>query len=188
MADGLPSKFDIIEARLAELAERRPEVPLQDVVLLRAINHFSTGVLQNMRRAWLKPYGLTDWSFRTLVMLPRAGDGSPEAVSMADLSLITGESGPNMTRICDELVKRGLAVRKASPEDRRKVFLALTARGEALVDAAAPDMWGRLRWGMEIFTDDEKAAMTVFLKRLIERVEAEAGQGAPPRPKPVDAA
>lgn len=125
-----------------------------------------------MARAGLKPYGLTEWSFRTLAMLPRAADAMPLPVSMADLGLVTGESGPNLTRICDELVKADLAVRKVSAQDRRKVFLALTARGEAVVENAAPDIWGLLRWFMEILTEEEKAVMTGLLKRLADRAES----------------
>jgi DNA-binding MarR family transcriptional regulator len=96
----------------------------------------------------------------------------PLPVSMADLGLVTGESGPNLTRICDELVKADLAVRKVSAQDRRKVFLALTARGEAVVENAAPDIWGLLRWFMEILTEEEKAVMTGLLKRLADRAES----------------
>lgn len=166
----MPSKFDTVEDLTTELAAGRAGVPLQDLILLRAINYVSNGALQ-VARAGLKPYGLTDWSFRTLAMLPSAADATPRPVSMADLGLITGESGSNLTRICDELVKAGLAVRKESPQDRRKVFLALTTRGEAVVEKTAPDMWGLLRWFMEILTEDEKAVMTGLLKRLADRME-----------------
>jgi DNA-binding MarR family transcriptional regulator len=166
----MPSKFDIVEDLTIELAAGRAGVPLQDLILLRAINYVSNGALQ-VARAGLKPYGLTDWSFRTLAMLPSAADETPRPVSMADLGLITGESGPNLTRICDELVKAGLAVRKQSPHDRRKVFLALTSLGEAAIEETAPDMWGLLQWFMQILTEEEKAVMTSLLKRLADRME-----------------
>ncbi|QUD90276.1 MarR family winged helix-turn-helix transcriptional regulator [Phenylobacterium montanum] len=177
----MSSKLDRIEARLADLAQAHADAPLRDVALLRALNHVSGDFLARMRAA-LKPYGLTDWSFRTLIMLPRVGDADATPVSMADLALLTGESAPNLTRICDELVRQGLAVRQPSPEDRRKVCLARTPKADAALEATAPDVWGRLEWVMQVLTDEEKALMTGLLKRLAERLETEAGQGSRRRP------
>ena len=175
------SKLDRIEARVSDLAESHPDLPLRDVALLRSLNHVSNDFLTRMRAA-LKPYGLTDWSFRTLMMLPRAGDANVSPIPMADLGLLTGESGPNLTRICDELVKQGLAERRPSPGDRRKVCLARTAKADAALEETAPDVWGRLEWVMQVLTEEEKALMTRLLRRLAERLEAEAGQGSRRRP------
>lgn len=40
----------------------------------------------------------------------------------------------NATRTCEKLVRAGLIDRSAAPEDRRYIQLALTAKGEALID------------------------------------------------------
>jgi hypothetical protein len=41
-----------------------------------------------------------------------------------------------------------------------------------VVENAAPDIWGLLRWFMEILTEEEKAVMTGLLKRLADRAES----------------
>ena len=45
----MPSKFDTIEDLTTELAAGRAGVPLQDLILLRAINYVSNGALQVAR-------------------------------------------------------------------------------------------------------------------------------------------
>jgi len=40
--------------------------------------------------------------------------------------------------IVDQLVARGAIVREVAPDDRRKVLLTLTQKGEALIDRLAP--------------------------------------------------
>jgi DNA-binding MarR family transcriptional regulator len=54
------------------------------------------------------------------------------AVPMSDLSQSTLITGPTLTRTVDRLVSRGLIYRTADVEDRRRVLVALTARGKTL--------------------------------------------------------
>lgn len=37
--------------------------------------------------------------------------------------------GANLTGICDNLVKRGLATRENNPDDRREILVKITAKG-----------------------------------------------------------
>ena len=45
-------------------------------------------------------------------------------------------ANPTMTRIVDELVKKGLVERQPDTKDRRRIFLALTAEGQELAAIA----------------------------------------------------
>lgn len=173
----MTSKLDRIESRLEDMARDHSDLPLDSVRVTRALIHVTNDLRVRMRAA-LKPFGLSDWSFRTLIMLPPANGPEHDGISMADLALMTGEAAPNMTRICDELVKAGLAVRRTSTEDRRKVVLARTPRAEALLAVAAPEVWGRLDWVMSVLSHQEKSTLVAMLKRVAERLEIEAGQGA----------
>ncbi|MGB3212173.1 MAG: MarR family winged helix-turn-helix transcriptional regulator [Desulforhopalus sp.] len=48
------------------------------------------------------------------------------------LSLLTGKSPANMTRILDRLEKKNRIVRKRNPDDRRSILVFLTQDGEML--------------------------------------------------------
>ena len=163
------SRFDVIEASLKQLDARVGPIPLAEVTLLRLIHHYSVDVHQRLRQA-LKPHGLNEWKYRTLVRLQAAG---PAGVPMSQLSHIAGETATNMTRICDELVADGWACRVTDPADRRKVLLSILPRAETVLAKVSPDVWRRLEWGMAVLTPQEIAQMIRLMKRLVVRAEAE---------------
>jgi DNA-binding MarR family transcriptional regulator len=73
----------------------------------------------------------------------------------------------SLTRLVDEMVKRGLVVRARSDTDRRVVTLGLTRPGEDLVEALAPRMmnfWNRLLAG---FSHAEIDMLIDLLTRLL---------------------
>jgi DNA-binding MarR family transcriptional regulator len=73
----------------------------------------------------------------------------------------------SLTRLIDQMVKRGFVTRQRSDADRRMVTLALTARGRVLVEALAPkvmELWNRLLSG---FTHAEVDTLINLLTRLV---------------------
>jgi DNA-binding MarR family transcriptional regulator len=73
----------------------------------------------------------------------------------------------SLTRLTDEMVKRGLVARGRSETDRRVVTLALTPRGEDLVERLAPRMinfWNGLLAG---FSHAEVDILINLLTRLL---------------------
>jgi DNA-binding MarR family transcriptional regulator len=66
--------------------------------------------------------------FRALTTIARHGP-----VPATALARLVGVAPSSATRMCDRLVRDGLVARRASPNDRRVVNLALTRRGEAVV-------------------------------------------------------
>jgi DNA-binding MarR family transcriptional regulator len=66
--------------------------------------------------------------YRALVVL--ASRGPQSAGAMADA---LGVHSSTLTRLCDRLVAKGLITRDDEPANRRRVNLALTARGRGLV-------------------------------------------------------
>ena len=178
----MPSSFDPLEESLTRLAERR-EIPLESVILLRLIHHLNDAAIVRLRTL-LKPFGLNDWSMRTLLMLQAGRD---QKLSIAELTQITGDTAPNMTRVADELVKRGWATRTTSTQDRRKAYLKITPKALRLLDKAAPQAWGRLEWFMSALDDNEKAVLKRLLLKLVARADGDTGEssekiwGAPQR-------
>jgi DNA-binding MarR family transcriptional regulator len=66
--------------------------------------------------------------FRTLVVL--ASRGPQRAVDLADELEVTPSTA---TRMCDRLIRKGLAARHERAEDRRAAWVAVTAAGRDLV-------------------------------------------------------
>jgi MarR family transcriptional repressor of emrRAB len=160
--------FAIVEANIARVAKRLGGAPVRDVVLLRLIKHLSAGFSLHLGRL-VRPSGLNEVGFRTLMMLyANAKDG----VFASQLSEATGETRTNMTRICDELVRKGLLRRHAGTADRRRVVLAITARGIALVERLLPDMWSQLDRGLRGISAKDKRDLERLLKKLVAALEA----------------
>ncbi len=77
----------------------------------------------------------------------------------------------SLTRLIDQMEKRGLVGRERSESDRRVVTLTLTARGRAVVEALAPkvmDFWNNLLCG---FSHAEIDTLIVLLTRLVIAAE-----------------
>ena len=69
--------------------------------------------------------------YRALVVLVSRG---PQRVG--DLAAALSVQSSTATRMCDRLVRKGLAVRQERPDDRRAAWLALTPAGRDLVGTA----------------------------------------------------
>jgi len=85
-------------------------------------------------RPMLKRHGLTETQWRVI----RALADSPglEAGELADRSFILS---PSLTRILSRLEKDRLIVRRRDSEDRRRSFFRLSASGQRLFEAVAPE-------------------------------------------------
>ena len=73
----------------------------------------------------------------------------------------------SLTRLIDQMVKRGLVTRTRSETDRRVVTLSLTPRGRSLVEGLAPkvmNFWNELLSG---FTHEEIDTLINLLTRLV---------------------
>ena len=92
----------------------------------------------------------------------------------SELSDATGETRGNMTRICDELVDKGLVRRVPNAEDRRRVDLSLTDAGMALLNAVAPQLRQNADdFYKRTFTKSEKATLQQLLAQFSAALAAE---------------
>ena len=93
-----------------------------------------------------------------------------------DLAHNICDDAGSLTRLVDEMVKRGLVNRSRSETDRRVVTLSLTPRGRSLVEALGPrvmNMWNGLLAG---FTHAEVESLIGLLTRLVMAAEARGGK------------
>ena len=138
-APACPS-FALIESQIDRVAARMRNAPVQNIVLVRLVKTLSAQLGHHLGQK-VRPHGINEVGFRTLTMLYAQLE---TGINPSDLSDASGETRTNMTRICDELVRKGLIRRRASKEDRRRIVLEMTKKGVALHrKAAATSVDGR---------------------------------------------
>ena len=141
--------------------------PLGDVrvpILIRQ----SHGLIMDGLNTRLAPYGLSHVAYFAMNMLHSTSDN---LANPSDLCVITGETRANMTRICDDLVEKGLMHRVPNLEDRRRVDLSLTEKGIALLKTIVPELRKKTQTMMKVFSEEEKATLIALLTRLNQSLE-----------------
>jgi MarR family transcriptional repressor of emrRAB len=160
--------FAVIEASIGRVAERLRGAPVRDVVLLRLIKHLSARFGAHLSRM-VRPSGLNEVGFRTMMVLFAHAETGMHA---SQLSEAAGETRANMTRICDELARKGLLRRRAGTSDRRRVVLEITRKGSMLIERLLPKMWSELDLGMRALSAKEKLDLERLLKKLAAALDA----------------
>ncbi|HEX4482119.1 MAG TPA: MarR family transcriptional regulator [Rudaea sp.] len=168
-APNCPS-FALIESQIDRVKARLRSAPVQDIVLVRLIKALSGQLGYHLGRK-VRPHGISEVGFRTLTMLYAQLD---TGINPSDLSDASGETRTNMTRICDELVRKGLVRRRASTEDRRRIVLELTKKGVDLIEKLLPQVWGGVSEMTAAISKPEKDTLERLLKKLLFAFEAHA--------------
>ena len=101
------------------------------VVLLRAMDKTRAGMAAEA--------GFTGSEIRVLFRISEAGRVTPKTLAGS-----TGLSMGAVTAISDRLVARDVVCRVANPDDRRSLFLELTAAGETLMESIYGDFRARI--------------------------------------------
>lgn len=117
--------------------------------------------------ACLAHCGVTASQGYTLLALP--ADGS---MSMNELSATMNLANSTMTRMLDNLVKKGLAYRENDEADRRIVRVGLTAKGQKLQKAFAGEKQAIVKAVLLNIRHDEHKTILIVLKKLSEAFKA----------------
>jgi len=89
--------------------------------------------------------------------------------SVNDLANHLGITTAAVSQLLDPLIAAGLVLRSENPEDRRKKRIALTEKGQGMVEKS---MNTRHAWLLElsqVLSDDEKEALLPAIKLLNQR-------------------
>ncbi|MFF7652985.1 MarR family winged helix-turn-helix transcriptional regulator [Streptomyces sp. NPDC007983] len=120
---------DVPRKSIVSRATDRPgdESPFALGLLLRRAHARVAAVMSKA----LRPYGIELRHFSVLIVLVNQGP-----TVQRDLATATGSDKAGIMRIVDDLERKGLAVRKAVPGDRRVRAVEITPQGVELFDAA----------------------------------------------------
>ncbi len=160
-------QIDMVEASLQRLSGRLEDVPVNEVLLTRIVL-FLAHDLSQMMDYHIRPHGLGEGEFRVLTAL----FSQPENMAHpTELCARSAQSPANMSRICDALVARDLITRDLSAQDRRKMVLRITAKGDQLVRDLLPTMFAGLRRVYSDFAAEDQRFLIAQLRRLSGRLD-----------------
>lgn len=126
------------------------------VKLARAYAVFSHRTEEDIRS-----YGLTAPQFGVLETLGHLGP-----MLTGELSRKRLVSGGNVTVVVDNLIKQGLVERRVCAEDRRQIFVQLTAKGRRLFEKIFPKHAAFVTALASSLSEDEQADLGRLLKKL----------------------
>jgi DNA-binding MarR family transcriptional regulator len=164
----LKNRFDMVDVSACETVLR----------LLRTTNDLIEAFCEHLAH-----HGISQGRFTVLMMLNRAPD-SP--VMPSQLAERCGVTKASITGLVDSLERDGLVERLPSAEDRRAVFVQLSAKGREFLGRLLPHHFARTNELMSEFTPEDHAAMHHLLEKLargVTRVAAlnAAYSDAPPK-------
>lgn len=107
---------------------------LKSIHALAYFNFLKTGswVEENVKKA-IKDYGLTHAQLNVLYILK---NNESRAVSSTELKEQILVSNPDISRLLDRMVKKGLVSRKTCPQNRRKIDITITDEGKKIFNRA----------------------------------------------------
>ena len=107
-----------------ELKQKNPfDLPEQEAYLNIV---FTQEKLSETFTAFFKPYFLTQPQYDVLRILREAGSKGIHTMPILDLMV---NRVPDITRLVDKLIKESYAKRQISKQDRRVIFVKITAKG-----------------------------------------------------------
>ncbi len=125
------------------------------IKLMRA----SESVTQRAHR--VLPEGMTITQFAALEALLHRGP-----LFQTELATKLLKSGGNLTLVVDNLERDGLVVRERDAQDRRRICVALTAKGRKFISALFPQVAVSLTHEFSALTAAEQATLAKLCKKL----------------------
>jgi MarR family transcriptional repressor of emrRAB len=130
---------------------------------------YNAWLMQELLNKALEDFGLSASAYIAMTMINSSTD---HTANPSDLSLCTGETRANMTRICDDLVAQELLQRVTSPVDRRRIDLSLTQKGLELLKVVVPTVREKNRQVFSVFNDAERDVLEKSLLTLLDAIES----------------
>lgn len=157
------NSFQNIERAIDAIGQRYPGAPRQEVILNRLFCHIMSRLTCQWNEA-LKPYAINETLWIALLALYSQPD---QALYPSDISETMDFSRTNATRVCDEMVKHGWALRISCCEDRRKVQLKLTPAGIKFVEDLIPRSREHIQQQWGDFSSQEKDTLETLMRKVL---------------------
>jgi len=163
---------DLVDRSIKQWSVQRPDLDASAIgVVSRTL--ILAGRLERCADRALAVHGLTLWQLDVLGAIARSGP--PYALHPKQLSRSVYLSSGAMTNRIDRLEQAGLVERKADPEDRRAVLVALTPKGLALTQQAIAARFEEADANIAVLSSKERKVLANLLRKLnLANAEREA--------------
>ena len=158
---------DVIDRVVAAWKLARPDLDPSPLELVGRVIVLAQHLERSVELA-LDRHHLTLGQFDILATLRRHGPKGGLTPSQLLESVMLSSGG--MTARLDSLTEVGLIYRKADPKDRRKVVVALTAKGRRVIDAATATRFAEATESMPPLGPAERATLVQLLRRWLAQV------------------
>lgn len=162
--DAIPA--DTVDRVRREWAQSRPHLDTSPIDVLGRVQRIAS-LCNHRLDVNLEPHGVTRSEFSVLSALARAG----RPLRASEVVSTTMLSGASITKIAENLVRRGLLVRQKSERDGRVVLLALTDDGLAVVDDEMPRRLADDAQLIAGLTPPERDALAGLLRKVCAALE-----------------
>ena len=112
--------------------------------------------------ALFKPYELTPQQFNVLRIVRGR---HPEPAPVGEVKNVMLDKNPDLTRLCDRLLQKGLIGRELNPTSRREVLLSITPCGLDLLDKIEA-VFEQQKDHWQTLTDAEATALSDLLDKF----------------------
>jgi len=172
--------FSRFERGMARIAQLHPGISRDAVTLIRLSYHVFLSLDDRLEQHFAR-HRLSTSSWIVLMMMYCAPD---RRVNPSELSAAVIQSRTHMTRVADDLVAKRLIRRTASPTDRRRVELTLTATGLKLIEELLPLTWAEYESALSVFSKNERSQLQSLLQRWLAHLNTDnAAQTGLAQPK-----
>lgn len=137
---------------------------------LYGIDELMTHILRRLHQKILRhlPGEMTQSQFAVCKLIKKRG-----RLSVSELADSLGVSLSAVTVTADKLCRVGLVERRRDEDDRRVVWLTLTAEGDRAVSGIMEVMHRTLRSSFEQLPDEDVVRLVAICERLVEIMRAE---------------
>jgi DNA-binding MarR family transcriptional regulator len=160
--------MDHVERILAQWKRERPDLDTAPMGTLGRIARLRAHLSREID-AELGRHGLAGPSFDVLATLRRSG--APYRLSPGELLASSMVTSGTMTNRIDQLEKAGLVERIDNPEDRRGVWIQLTAKGLSVVDEAVTGHVANQHRLVAALSKEEREALDGLLEKFLGSFE-----------------
>ena len=161
----VPDRVDRVEAGWRR---ERPDIDVSSVGIVTRIWRIGRH-LDRQRKDRLEALGTDRVALDVLAMLRRAGPPYRRTAGELQQSALITSGG--MSQRLERLEAAGLISRHMHPTDRRKVEVALTATGMALVDEVTGDLMANESKLLDVLDPAEQTQLRALLKKLLSNFE-----------------
>lgn len=157
-----PDTHPVELARLALQEQTHPDCePLLVQAVIWLFRAYSAAM--NTQAEELRPLGVSPSAFNVMMALRNTPGHTLEPRDLSDRLLV---SRPSVTGLLDTLQAKGLITRRTHRRDRRRVLVALTPQGHALLEGHFPTHYAEQKALLAALSPDDLATLVTLLRQV----------------------